>query len=359
METQSNKLDFKGQNIYVGFDVHLKSWQVTIMTEKLTHKTFSQPPKPKILYQYLVEHFPGGTYHSAYEAGFCGYWIHNHLIELGVNSIVVNPADIPTTHKEKVQKEDSRDSRKIARSLRNGELIAIHVPSKKTLEDRSLVRMRMALVKDLARNKNRIKSFLYLHGIEISETFTNNQTRWSKSYIDWLENLAISEQSGKNALNAIIFSSKNLRESVLQVTRQIRKLSESEAYKDNVALLRSIPGIGLITAMLILTELETINRFSNMNKLCSFIGLVPSTYSSGEHDIVGDITSRGHATLRSAIIESAWVAARLDPALTKKYHEYCKRMDSNKAIIRIAKKLLNRIQYVLRNKKTYVCSVVK
>jgi len=47
--TQSNKLDFKGQNIYVGFDVHLKSWTVTIMTEKLTLKTFSQSPKPEIL----------------------------------------------------------------------------------------------------------------------------------------------------------------------------------------------------------------------------------------------------------------------------------------------------------------------
>ena len=73
MQTQSNKIDFKGQNIYVGFDVHLKSWTVTIMTEKLTHKTFSQPPKPEALYHYLVKTFPGGTYYSAYEAGFCGY----------------------------------------------------------------------------------------------------------------------------------------------------------------------------------------------------------------------------------------------------------------------------------------------
>ena len=93
MQTRRNELDFKGQNIYVGFDVHLKSWKVTIMTEKLTHKTFSQPPKPEVLYQYLAKNFPGGIYHSAYEANFCGYWIHNSLKEFGVNSIVVNPAD--------------------------------------------------------------------------------------------------------------------------------------------------------------------------------------------------------------------------------------------------------------------------
>src|SRR3990172_10053074 len=172
MQTQSNKLDFSGQNIYVGFDVHLKSWKVTIMTERLVHKTFSQSPKPELLYNYLAKNFPGGTYYSAYEAGFCGYWIHNKLKSFGVNSIVVNPADIPTTDKEKVQKEDARDSRKIAKSLRSGDLTAIHVPSLKTLDDRTLMRTRAALVKDLVRNKNRTKSFLYFHGIEIPESFS-------------------------------------------------------------------------------------------------------------------------------------------------------------------------------------------
>ena len=140
MQTQSNKLDFSGQNIYVGFDVHLKNWKVTIMTDELTHKTFSQPPSPEALHQYLEKNFSGGIFHSAYEAGFCGYWIHHKLESLGVKSIVVNPADIPTTDKEKVQKEDKRDSRKIAKSLRSGDLSPIYVPSAKTLEDRSLVR---------------------------------------------------------------------------------------------------------------------------------------------------------------------------------------------------------------------------
>ena len=110
METQISKIDFTGQNIYVGFDVHLKSWKVTVMTENSVHKSFSQSPNPKALHTYLTDHFPGGTYHSAYEAGFCGYWIHNQLLSLGIKSIVVNPSDIPTTHKEKVQKEDLRDS---------------------------------------------------------------------------------------------------------------------------------------------------------------------------------------------------------------------------------------------------------
>ena len=358
MQRQSNKLDFIGQNIYVGFDVHLKSWKVTIMTEELTHKTFSQSPKPELLYNYLTKNFPGGTYHSAYEAGFCGYWIHNKLKSYGINSIVVNAADIPTTDKEKVQKEDARDSRKIARSLRSGDLIAIHVPCLKTLDDRSLMRTRTALVKDLVRNKNRTKSFLYFHGIDIPESFSK-QTVWSKYFIDWLGKIEMQEKSGKEALNAIVGASTDLRASVLRVTKQIKELSKTKEYQEAVTLLRSIPGIGLITAMIILTELETINRFESFDQLCGFIGLIPSTKSSGENDAMGDITRRGHSVLRSSIIESAWMAARLDPALAKSYHDYCKRMEPNKAIVRIAKKLLSRIRYVLKNKQTYVCSVVK
>lgn len=359
MQTQINKLDFNGQNIYVGFDVHLKSWKVTIMTEKLTHKTFSQEPNPKLLYEYLEKNFPGGTYYSAYEAGFCGYWIHNRLKSLGVKSIVVNPADIPTTHKEKVQKEDARDSRKIARELRNGNLTPIYVPSLKTLEDRSLVRTRSALVKDLARNKNRVKSFLYFHGIELPEKYCKSNNSWSNHFVNWLETIKMEELSGKQSLQSHVLSSKNLRATVLQATQHIKELSKTDEYKSNVTFLRSVPGIGLLTAMILLTELEDISRFKSFDTLCGFVGLIPSTHSSGENEVVGEITSRGHSILRSAIIESAWVAVRCDPALIKSYHDYCKRMEPNKAIIRIARKLLNRIRYVLKNKEEYVCSVVK
>jgi transposase len=357
MQLTHSKLDFTGQNIYVGFDVHLKSWKVTILTEKLLHKTFSQDPEPKILHSYLEKNFPGGIYHSAYEAGFCGYWIHNHLKILGVNSIVVNPGDIPTTNKEKVQKEDSRDSLKIAKALRSGTLTPIYVPSLKTLEDRSLVRTRSSLVKDLSRNKNRIKSFLHFHGIELPEQFAKSQ--WTKSFINWLEKLEFKEQSAKLALQSIVSLSKSQRQSILETTKAIRVLSQTQEYKERVHLLLGIPGIGLTTAMSILTELETIDRFKNFDHLCGFVGLVPSTHSSGENELTGGITPRGHSTLRSQIIECAWVAVRYDPALILSYHNYCRRMEPNKAIVRIARKLLNRIQFVLRNKSGYVCSVVK
>jgi transposase len=154
----------------------------------------------------------------------------------------------------------------------------------------------------------------------------------------------------------LIQQSKNLRASVLDLTKQIQKLSQTEAYQNEVIWLKSLSGIGVLTAMTVLTEVETINRFSNLDKLCCYIGLVPSTNSSGEKEITGDITPRGHSILRAAIIESAWIAVRHDPILMRSHLEYCKRMEANESIVRIAKKLLNRIKFVLKNKQPYVSS---
>jgi transposase len=359
MQKQSNKIDFNGRHIYVGIDVHLKSWKVTVMTERLTVKTFSQDPTPEILHQFLVRNFPNANYHSAYEAGFCGYWIHNRLVALGIDSIVVNPADIPTTDKERVNKTDQRDSKKIAQSLRSGHLKGIYVPSSKTLEDRNLIRARSLLVKDLSRNKNRIKTFLHFRGIEIPEQFKSKNTHWSKRFMTWLKSIDLSEDSASESLNLLISTSEDLRATILQANRKIRSMSESETYAAKAKLLRTIPGIGLLTAMILLTEIETITRFSNFDKLCSFIGLIPSTNSSGEKDITGKLTRRGNNFIRSTIVECAWIAARRDLSLNKSFHEYCKRMDANKAIIRIARKLLNRVRFVLVNNKPYECSVVQ
>ncbi len=358
MESKANKLDFSGQNIYIGLDTHKNSWKVTILTDTISHKTFSQDPVPEVLYNYLTRNFPGATYYSAYEASYCGYWIHNKLTELGINSIIVNPADIPTTDKEKVQKEDKRDSRKIAKCLRNGDLKPIFVPSMKSLQDRTLMRSRYTLVKELSRFKNRIKSFLFFYGIKYPDEFYRSNTHWSRRFIVWLESLSFGEASATYALSILIKQVKNLRELLLDVTRKVRDLSKTGQYGHKVGLLCSIPGIGITTSMLILTELEDIGRFKSLDQLCSYIGLIPSTNSSGDKETAGDITSRKHKALNSAIIESSWVAIRHDPALLMKYSVLCKKMEGNKAIIRIAKKILNRIRYVMKNQQVYVKAVV-
>jgi transposase len=153
----SKGLNFKGQNLYIGIDVHLKSWVVTVLSEQLALKKFSQPPSVEALSKFLTTHYPEANCHSVYEAGYSGFWIHEGLIKAGIHNIVVNPSDVPQMVREKLHKTDAIDSAKLARSLRSGELKGIYIPSREVQEQRSLIRLRSSIVKDMTRDKTGLK----------------------------------------------------------------------------------------------------------------------------------------------------------------------------------------------------------
>ena len=355
---KSKQIDFDGQDIFVGLDTHLKSWRVSIMVGQTAYKTFSQNPNPKTLRNYLTRNFPNANYHSAYEASFSGFKHHRELVDLGIKNMVINPADIPTTDKERKQKEDSRDSRKIAKQLSQKDLKAIYVPEIDIEGDRCLVRYRKTITKEIARTKNRIKSLLYYFGIEIPDRFADKKY-WSKRFTNWIEQVELPTQSARMTLTGHLEMAELLRKKQYSTNKEIRKLSEKDIYRENYNLLISVPGIANLSAMIFLTEIGDIYRFKNLDKLCSFIGFIPMTSSTGENEKVGNITVRRNKILRTAIVESSWVAIRNDPALMLAYQKLIKRMKTQKAIIRISKKLVNRIMYVLKNKKAYVQAVVK
>ena len=62
----TKKIDFTGKQLFIGLDVHKKSWSVTILVDGTEHRTFTQPPDPESLKSYLQRMFPGGEYNSAY-----------------------------------------------------------------------------------------------------------------------------------------------------------------------------------------------------------------------------------------------------------------------------------------------------
>lgn len=358
MQTKGTTISFNGQSVYVGIDVHLKSWKVTIMLEDLIHKTFSQDPSSEVLFKYLSKNFPGANYYSAYEAGFCGFSPHRELTQFGISNKVVNPGDVPTTDKDKKQKEDKRDSRKIAKSLRNGELVGIYVPSKEMEELRGLVRYRKIQVKEIGRNKNRVKSFLHFNGIEVPLEMDTASKHWSGKFTQWLKTIKMSTPYGDMVLKETLDTAEHHRKKLLTFNSTLRSLNKDSEYSIKLKLLQSIPGIGLVTSVTFLSEMENIMRFKNLDQLCSFVGLVPTTKSSGEKNKAGKITPRSNKFLRSNLIESAWIASRSDPSLAYSFNELCKRMQPHEAIIRIAKKLMNRIRFVMKNETEYVLSVM-
>jgi transposase len=357
MQVQSNKLNFEGQHIFVGLDVAKKSWKTCILTKDFEHKTFTQPARAEVLVQYLQRNFPGAQYHCVYEAGFSGFWAHDQLIEKGVDCIVVNPADVPQKGKEQVHKTDRVDARKLAQNLRSGQLDPIYVPTVEHVEDRSLVRMRLYFVKKQTRCKNQIKALLYFYGISIPDDV--GERYWSRRFIRWLEDISTKRESGTYALRVLLEELLSLRKIILDLDRKIRVLVMEEPYRNPIRYLRSIPGISTLSAMILLTEVIDINRFPSLDELACYFGLVPGERSSGDKQNITGITRRRNTFLKALIIESSWIAVRKDPALIQAFERLSRRMPKNKAIIRIARKLLNRIRYVLKNQRPYQSCVVE
>ena len=350
-------LTFNNCQFYIGIDSHLKQWKVTIRSNSIELKTFSMNPSPVELHKYLNKHYPGGIFNVVYEAGFCGFWPYRKFKELNINCVVVNPADIPSSNKEKVNKSDPTDSRKLARELENGSLKSIYIPDIFYEELRSLMRLRFRLVQNQTRIKNRIKMLLYNYGITIPKEHTTN-SRWSGYFIHWLKTQKLNSSAGNFTLQNLINQLEYVRENLKSVLRELRQQSQSEEIAPIINALISVPGIAFITAMSLYTEIIDIRRFSNFDKFCSYVGLVPSVYSSGETEYSRGISFRHNKFLRPLIIESAWTAVKKDPAMTLRYNELLSQMPKQKAIIRIAKKLLRRIRHVWIQQEEYAIALV-
>ena len=103
-----NKINsnFKTQTNFVGMDIHKSSWNLGIHLNDMFIKNVHQKPNPSIMANYLKQHYPGAHYKAAYEAGKFGFWIQRQLTQLGIECLVVNPADIPKSQKESLQKTD-------------------------------------------------------------------------------------------------------------------------------------------------------------------------------------------------------------------------------------------------------------
>ncbi len=125
-----NKINsnFEGQTIHVGMDIHKVSWNLGIHLNDMFVKNVHQKPNPQIMAGYLKQHYPGAHYRAVYEAGKFGFWIQRQLTALGIECLVVNPADIPKSQKDTLQKTDPRDARNLGMRLQSECLKAFIYP---------------------------------------------------------------------------------------------------------------------------------------------------------------------------------------------------------------------------------------
>jgi transposase len=346
--------DFSGQVLYVGIDTHKSNWKVSIRTRDLHLKTFSMNPSPEELCKHMNRHYPNAKYISTYEAGFCGYWIHRKLTESAFKNIIVNPSDVPSTNKERDRKSDPIDSAKLSRELAHDSLTGIFIPDVHHEALRSLNRLYKQNTRRTTQLKNRIKGYLHFTGTKLPEDF--DRLCWSNNFLAFLGSIQFPDPLSKIVVDTHVNDLLHARKTRTAILQQIRKASKNVSM---IQLLRTIPGVGLLTAFTLYAELVDISRFKNFDNLASYVGLIPSLQSSDTTTTARGIENRHCHHLRSALIESAWVAIRNDAALLYAYNQLIKRMKKTDAIIRIAKKLLNRIRFVWKSKSPYVNGVVQ
>lgn len=214
----------------------------------------------------------------------------------------------------------------------------------------------MTFVRKQTRAKNQIKALLQLYGYRVPPEISDYY--WSRAYIGWLESLTFDEESGRVAFQALLRELIALRATIADLTKQIRHMAQQERYRAQVELLLSVSGIGLLAAMTFLCEVTTIERFKNLDRLLSYVGLVPGEHSTGETEQDTGLNPRRNSVLRFMLIESAWIAQREDPVLLNAFTAYCKRMPKSMAIVPIARKLVSRMRFVLKNKQPYVTGVL-
>lgn len=123
------QLNFDGKVIYCGLDVHKTNWKINKM-EGLEVAAFNQNPSPLVLKNYMDKNYQGAELKVVYEADFCSFGIQRSLTSLGVECIVVNPADAPSGDKDRKRKDDKCGARKLSTKLSNGNFKGISIPDK-------------------------------------------------------------------------------------------------------------------------------------------------------------------------------------------------------------------------------------
>jgi transposase len=144
-----------------------------------------------------------------------------------------------------------------------------------------------------------------------------------------------------------------LTKEIKRITKSVIELSRTDKYANRISLLRTIPGIGFLTGMEILVEVQDFARFKTSEEIASYMGLTPSEYSTGPHVRQGRITRCGNTRVRAALIESSWILVGRNPPMRAKYLRLKSTKGAKRAIVAIARKLIIRIRAMLLHNTPY------
>lgn len=349
---QKSGILYEGQKVYLGIDVHARNYQVSaLINGDLLQRSVRLPAAGETLVKWAERQYVGGTLIFGYEAGFCGLSLSRYIKGCGYECRVLNPADIPTSDKERVHKNDVRDSAKIALALASpGVNYNYQIePGAELL--RQNVRAVWRYNVEVRRIQHKIVHSLYYLGLPIPCT-PRGKKSWSKQNRQHIRRLA--QQAGY--LGIVLYVDQ--LEAALGYKKAqwnaIDQMLKASHLKEVYGLLQTMRGVGPMLSAIISTEIVDIHRFTSTDHLRSYAGLIPSEYSSGDKQRTGRMSRRANNTLRWALVQAAWRMIDYDPEIALRFQQWKKQCgQANKAIIKVACLILGRMAAMWRSGQPY------
>ncbi len=289
-----------------------------------------------------------GPITATFECGLNWGWLYDTLEETGLveRIVVANPGKVKVIAAAEI-KTDKIDALKLAGLLQARLIPAVHVPDRKTRGRKDIVRQRAQWVRMRTRIRNRIHVIIDrqrdLHLAQVTDIF-------GRKGLSALQRAILSEPDA-----TLLRQNLAAHETLVALIREDERLMAADNNDDAVVtLLLSLPGVGPIIASVIALEIDGIERFTDADRLCSYAGVVPSTYSSGGHTRHGHMLVCANHWLKWALIEAAWVAVGCDPYFGGLYRRQRARgKKATTAITIVARRMCRIIWCLLKEQRCY------
>lgn len=293
--------------VYIGMDVHQSSTTFCVFDpsaeEGGQYRTLTRPTTVEGLEEALGPY--DGCCQVAFEVGTQAQWIAGIVRPLACEVQVANPSRIPWLFRDG-RKNDRLDARKLATLLYLGQLPTVHLPPADVSAWRALINHRRTLIKRRTMTKNQIHAIRRAFGYGCP-----HRSCWTRVGQAWLRSLVF-DDARRLMVNALLDELDFVEKRIAQVEQQLDAMALG---RPDVALLRTIPGVGPRTAESIVAFTGVVGRFGSRKRFASYFGMTPTEDSSGLVQRRGRISKRGPGVVRWLVVESAHRVIVRCPAL--------------------------------------------
>jgi len=328
---------------YIGIDIHKKYGVYTTLGENGKVVDQSRIDNNPILINEHLNKF-NQPLKATIEATFSWGWLADLLSERKIGVTLAHPQRVKAIASAQI-KTDKVDSKILAQLLRANLIPPAYYTPKDIRDQKELLRFRASLVGIKTQTKNRIHSLLDKLNIREPEELTDV---FGKKGRQFLNNLILPSNSQ--------FALRQYLNLIDQLEKQIHEgnelIDEQFSGNDQAKLLQQLPGLGKYSSLILAVEIGPIDRFNTSKQLCSYAGLVPSVFQSGDKTRYGKI-KQGNSYIRWVLLEAVPKAIKKDKKLMDFYLRISDKKGKKKAKVAAARKMLTQIYHILKRKQVF------